>query len=74
MQGVSAHGDVITVNPLEMEHVVPKKFDKIKVINGPFRNSTGKLIGIDGAEGIVKMDVTLDVQILDMSNLAHMYS
>ena len=74
MQGLSGHGDLITVNPLEMEQVVPKKSDKIKVISGEFRNSTGKLIGIDGADGIVKMDDTLDVKILDMSILAHMYS
>lgn len=72
--GQTGTGDILTVNPSEMELVVPRKSDRIKIIQGELRNSTGKLIGIDNADGIVKMDDTLDVKIFDMSNLARMYS
>lgn len=72
--GQTGSGDILTVNLSEMELVVPRKSDRIKIIQGELRNSTGKLIGIDNADGIVKMDDTLDVKIFDMSNLARMYS
>lgn len=39
-------------------------------MGGTQRGATGKLIGIDGTDGIVKVDVTLDVKILDMGILA----
>ena len=32
--------------------------------------ATGKLIGIDGRDGIVKMDLNLDIKIVDMPSLA----
>jgi len=32
--------------------------------------STGKLIGIDDRDGIVKMDLNLDIKIIDMPSLA----
>lgn len=72
--GLTGTGDITTVSLLEMEHVVPKKSDRVKIIQGELRNATGKLIGIDGADGIVKMDDTLDIKILDMSNLARIVS
>jgi len=31
---------------------------------------TGTLIGIDGADGIVKMNINLDIKILDLHHLA----
>lgn len=68
--GPSGHGDTVIVTHSEMELVVPKKTDRIKIVTGDLRRSTGKLIGIDGADGIVKMDDTLDIKILDMSSLA----
>ena len=46
--------------------VQPKKSDKIKIMSGGLRGSTGKLIGVDGSDGIVRLDDTLDVKILDM--------
>lgn len=39
-------------------------------MGGAYRGATGKLIGIDGTDGIVKLDDTLDVKILDMVILA----
>lgn len=68
--GSSGNGDTIIVHPTEIEIVVPKKSDKIKIMGGPQRGATGKLIGVDGTDGIVKVDDTLDVKILDMVLLA----
>lgn len=50
--------------------MAPKKFDRIKILCGAQRGATGKLIGVDGTDGIVKVDDTLDVKILEMSYLA----
>lgn len=68
--GASGNGDTITANPNEIEVVVPRKSDKIKIMGGAQRGATGKLIGVDGTDGIVKVDDTLDVKILDMVILA----
>ncbi|KAK4340924.1 hypothetical protein RND71_039425 [Anisodus tanguticus] len=68
--GSSGNGGTIIAHPTEIEIVVPKKSDKIKIMGGPQRGATGKLIGVDGTDGIVKVDDTLDVKILDMVLLA----
>lgn len=68
--GSTGDGDIITAHPADVEVVRPKKSDKIKIMNGALRGITGKLIGIDGADGIVKMDDTYEVKILDMNILA----
>lgn len=68
--GSSGNGDMVTVLPNEVEVIRPKKSDKIKILNGTFRGSTGKLIGIDGSDGIVRLDETFEVKILDMVILA----
>ncbi|KAJ8541556.1 hypothetical protein K7X08_002372 [Anisodus acutangulus] len=68
--GSSGNGDTFIAHPTEIEIVVPKKSDKIKIMGGPQRGATGKLIGVDGTDGIVKVDDTLDVKILDMVLLA----
>ena len=51
--------------------VVPKKKEKVKIVAGEFKGLVGELINIDGADGIVKM-VDLDIQIVDMNDLAAM--
>ncbi|XP_057449281.1 putative transcription elongation factor SPT5 homolog 1 isoform X2 [Lotus japonicus] len=68
--GPSGNGETLTVLPTEMEAVVPRKSDKIKIMGGALRGATGKLIGVDGTDGIVKVDDTLDVKILDLVILA----
>ncbi|XP_044511668.1 putative transcription elongation factor SPT5 homolog 1 isoform X2 [Mangifera indica] len=68
--GASGNGDTISALPTEIEVVVPRKNDKIKIMGGALRGATGKLIGVDGTDGIVKVDDTLDVKILDMVILA----
>ncbi|KAH7567993.1 hypothetical protein JRO89_XS07G0209300 [Xanthoceras sorbifolium] len=68
--GSSGNGETITALPAEIEIVPPRKNDKIKIMGGAQRGATGKLIGVDGTDGIVKVDDTLDVKILDMVILA----
>ncbi|KAJ0085327.1 hypothetical protein Patl1_08157 [Pistacia atlantica] len=68
--GSSGNGDTISALPTEIEIVAPRKNDKIKIMGGALRGATGKLIGVDGTDGIVKVDDTLDVKILDMVILA----
>ncbi|KAG8077065.1 hypothetical protein GUJ93_ZPchr0006g44135 [Zizania palustris] len=72
--GSSGNGDIVTVLPNDVEVVRPKKSDKVKIMNGNFRGYNGKLIGIDGSDGIVKLDDTYEVKILDMVILAKLAS
>ncbi|XP_021760950.1 putative transcription elongation factor SPT5 homolog 1 [Chenopodium quinoa] len=68
--GTSGNGEVITALPNEIDLITPRKADKIKIMGGAQRGFTGKLIGVDGSDGIVKVDESLDVKILDMGILA----
>lgn len=68
--GSGGNGETVTVHPNEMEVVAPRKNDKIKIMGGSLRGATGKLIGVDGTDGIVKVDDTLDVKILDLAILS----
>ncbi|XP_071722685.1 putative transcription elongation factor SPT5 homolog 1 [Rutidosis leptorrhynchoides] len=68
--GSSGHDDIVTALPNELEVLIPKKSDKVMIMGGPHRGVTGRLIGVDGSEGIVKVDVELDVKIFDMDLLA----
>jgi len=70
--GASGSGEAYTVAQTDVEVIRPKKSEKIKVMNGALRGSTGKLIGVDGSDGIVKLDGSFDVKILDMNLLAKM--
>ncbi|KAM7255769.1 hypothetical protein ACFE04_011510 [Oxalis oulophora] len=62
--------DIITALPNELEIVAPRKSDKIKILGGDLQGGTGKLIGVDGSDGIVKVDGTFDVKIIDLKLLA----
>jgi transcription elongation factor SPT5 len=68
--GSSGEGDTIMALPSELEIIPPRKSDRVKIVGGQYRGSTGKLIGIDGSDGIVKIDDNLDVKILDLALLA----
>lgn len=68
--GSSGDGDTIMALPSELEIIPPRKSDRVKIVGGQYRGSTGKLIGIDGSDGIVKIDDNLDVKILDLALLA----
>lgn len=62
----SGSGDEVIAFPNELEVVRPKKNDRLKIMNGSMRGVSGKLIGVDGSDGIVRVDGTVDVKIVDM--------
>ncbi|RCV08551.1 hypothetical protein SETIT_1G335500v2 [Setaria italica] len=64
--GSQGNGDELIASANELEVVRPKKNEKLKIMNGSMRGVTGKLIGVDGSDGIVKVEGTLDVKIVDM--------
>ncbi|XP_030848891.1 transcription elongation factor SPT5 [Strongylocentrotus purpuratus] len=65
---------VVTVKALHLEPVMPSKTDRVKVIMGDDRESTGTLINIDAEDGIVKMDLgAADIKILQLKMLAKLY-
>ncbi|XVF39134.1 hypothetical protein PTKIN_Ptkin01aG0011300 [Pterospermum kingtungense] len=68
--GSNGSGDTVIALPSEMEIVPPRKSDKIKIMGGSLRGFTGKLIGVDATDGIVRIDDSLDVKILDLVILA----
>lgn len=68
--GSAGNGEIITVLPNEIELVLPRKSDKVKIMGGALRGRSGKLIGVDGSDGIVKLEDNLDVKILDLGILA----
>ncbi|GKE28348.1 putative transcription elongation factor SPT5 homolog 1, partial [Tanacetum coccineum] len=71
--GASGHCEIITASPNKIEIVPPQKSDKIKIIGGAQRGATGKLIGVDGTDGIVKVDDTLEVKnMVILAKLAHL--
>lgn len=63
--GSSSNGEILSVFPNEVDVVVPRKFDKIKITGDIYRGATGK-------HGIVKLDSMLEVQILD-NLMTHIY-
>ncbi|EFJ05389.1 hypothetical protein SELMODRAFT_449156 [Selaginella moellendorffii] len=64
---LSIGDDTVTVSHSEIEIVQPEKNDRIKVVYGEFRGVSGKLIGIDSDDGIVRTGT--DVKILNMKFL-----
>ncbi|KAK7823519.1 putative transcription elongation factor spt5 like protein 1 [Quercus suber] len=47
-------GETMTALPDEMDVVAPRKNDKVKIMAVVQRGTTGKLIGVEGNDGIVK--------------------
>uniref|UniRef100_A0A0A9FQK4 KOW domain-containing protein n=1 Tax=Arundo donax TaxID=35708 RepID=A0A0A9FQK4_ARUDO len=68
----SGSGDEVIAAPNELEVVRPKKNERLKIMNGCMRGLTGKLIGVDGSDGIVRVEGSLDVKIVDMVILGKM--
>jgi len=68
---VSLEDGRTTVVPAEDLEAVPAgKNCSVIILQGELKGSTGKLIGIDGRDGIVKMDLNSDIKIVDMPLLA----
>ncbi|XP_071486255.1 transcription elongation factor SPT5-like [Diadema antillarum] len=66
---------VVNVQAQHLEPVMPSKTDRVKVIIGEDRESTGTLINIDAEDGIVKMDLgAADIKILQLKTLAKLHT
>jgi len=63
-------GRDVTVTAEHLLRIPPQKKDKVKVLSGDQKGATGVLIGIDGADAIVKLDQTFVIKILEMDALA----
>lgn len=64
--GPSGSGDEVTVLPDELEIIRPKKSDRVKIMNGIMRGVIGRLIGVDGSDGIVRVEGSLELKIVDL--------
>merc|ERR1719273_883328 len=62
----------INIAAEHLQPVTPVRGDKIKVIMGEDHDSTGHLLSIDGQEGVVKLDQSGDVKLLQMKFLCKM--
>lgn len=63
--------ELITVPGDYLSAVGPGKRDKIKFIHGKLAGQTGQLLGLDGNDGIVKMDNdALDIRVVPLGQLA----
>lgn len=48
----------------------PAKKDRVVILSGDLHLYTGVLVGVDGSDGIVKMDTTEDIKIVELSSCA----
>ncbi|CAL9232015.1 unnamed protein product, partial [Arabidopsis halleri] len=68
--GASDEGDTIMVTPSELKIVRPRKNDHVKILGGSYLGFTGKLVGIDGLDAIVKIEDNIDIKILALAIVA----
>ena len=68
--GSQGNGDELIATANELEVVWPTKNEKLKIMNGSMCGVMGKLIGVDGSVGIVRVEGSLDVKIVDLVTLA----
>ena len=62
----------VNIAPEHLRPVTPERGDKVKVIIGEDREQTGSLLSIDSQEGVVKLDQTGDVKMLQLKYLCKM--
>jgi len=66
---------VVNILSEHLEPVQPKANERVKVVFGEDRESTGVLLSIDGTEGVVKIDGRDgDIRLLNMRYLCKMRS
>ncbi|KAG7573568.1 Spt5 transcription elongation factor N-terminal [Arabidopsis suecica] len=68
--GHRGEGETIMATQNKVSLVCPKKNERVKILGGKYGGSTGKVIGEDGWDGIVKLDESLDVKIMKLAILA----
>ncbi|XP_010509782.1 PREDICTED: putative transcription elongation factor SPT5 homolog 2 [Camelina sativa] len=68
--GYRGEGDTVMATESEVRLVSPRKNERVKIVGGKYCGSTAKVIGLDGSEGIVRLDDSLDVKIMNLAILA----
>merc|ERR1711981_573113 len=63
---VPSERKVVSIQGNHLRQLAPIKGDKVKVIQGEDRESIGKLISIDGYDGIVRMEQDKQLKILQL--------
>ena len=59
----------VVVDVGSVRRVAPAKSDRLKIIEGDSEGETGELLGLDGTYGIVRLDSSQDVSIIEMARL-----
>jgi len=59
----------VSIAAEHLQPVQPSRGDRVKVIMGEDRDSTGSLLSIDSQEGVVKLDQNGDVKMLQLKFL-----
>jgi len=59
----------VSIAAEHLQPVQPSRGDRVKVIMGEDRDSTGSLLSIDSQEGVVKLDQNGDVKMLQLKYL-----
>ena len=63
------NGETMTALPDEMDGVAPRKKDKVKIMAGVQRGTTGKLIGVEGNDGIVRWTTLVIIELVLLAKL-----
>ncbi|GJM86997.1 hypothetical protein PR202_ga02907 [Eleusine coracana subsp. coracana] len=64
--GSMGSGGEVIAAPNEVEIVRPNKNERVKIMNGSMRGETGRLIGVDGSDSIVRVEKKSEMKIVDM--------
>jgi transcription elongation factor SPT5 len=70
----SLDGSEVTVSLSQLALAKPQKKDRVRVVAGEDnRGASAELIGVDGADGVVKLDQTKDISIHEIGALARIW-
>jgi len=61
--------DFVRIQCSHLQRVAPARKEQVKVVAGGSAGETGTLIGIDGENGIVKLDSNMDIMVFHMEAL-----
>ena len=65
-------GETLVISFDFLQAVAPEKRQEFKVISGPDKGQTGSLLSIDGQEGVVRLDGSSEIVMMNLSALARL--
>jgi transcription elongation factor SPT5 len=70
----SLEQNVVTTSLATLSLAKPQKKDRVRVVSGEDNfGATAELIGVDGADGVIKLDATKDISIHEIGALARIW-